>query len=545
MFHTNKSSKRRYLFSYALLFVVSLSLLSCNSTTSEKKLHIITLIGTADLQGIMEPYKQEYEVNGSKEEIIGGGIGKISTVLKDAKEANPLGTFVISSGDDLMGRYFHTFKGEAIYSLMSQSGYDLYVPGNHEFDKGPEVFANALEYAKFQTICSDLLIDDTVLEGKCLPYKIINTNGIKIGFFSLMTEEFPLITSAEDIKLKDTNLVVAQNMVNTLKNEKCNIIVAITHIGLKQDELLAKNIEGIDVIFGGHSHQYTKELIHINDTLILNAGEQGAYVMKLDLPLNRQNKINKKEANLNLIPVISPIVANKEVNASLKKYKNQLPETVILGKTTVEWDLRTDTLRKSESNVADLINDLLKDKFKVDIVMNNAGALRGKTVYPVGVITDTMLHQIDEFSNNVYMMTIEGKYLRQVLEHSATNYGRGGLMQVAGIQYTMDLSRQAQVIKKKNDGSWTITQIGDRVTQINIKSKDGTLIPLNDNKKYKVLSNAYLVNHAGDGYFWFEKYGIGQKNTYTTFYTIMADYVEKHTILDPKPLDGRLKIINN
>jgi len=539
-----KSLTQRYIVYFALLFTVSLFLLNCTSTTSEKKTKLITLIGTADLQGIMEPYKQEYEVNGTREEIAGGGISKISSVLKHAKEANPFGTFILSSGDDLMGRYFHTFKGEAIYSLMSQSGYELYAPGNHEFDKGTEVFANALEYAKFDTICSDLLIANTPLEGKCLPYKIINTQGIKIGFFSLMTEDFPLITSAEDIKIKDTNLVIAQDMVNTLKNEKCDIIIGITHIGLEQDKLLAKSIKGIDVIFGGHSHRYTKELVHINDTLIINGGEQGAYIVKLDLPLDSQHNIKKKEVVFELIPVIAPVISNKEVEATLQEYKAQLPATIVLGKTTVEWDLTTDALRKSESNVADLINDLLQDKFAVDIVMNNAGAFRGKTVYPPGDITDTMLHAIDEFSNNVYMMDMEGKYLKQVLEHSATLYGEGGLMQVSGLHYTIDLSKQAQVIKQKDDGSWIIDQKGNRVTHINIKGKDGTLLPLEDDKKYQILSNAYLVNHAGDGYFWFRQYGENQKNTYTTFYTIMTEYVEKYTVLDPKPLDGRLEILN-
>ena len=142
------------------------------------------------------------------------------------------------------------------------------------------------------------------------------------------------------------------------------------------------------------------------------------------------------------------------------------------------------------------------------------------------------------------MMDIEGKYLRQVLEHSATLYGEGGLMQVSGLHYTIDLSKQAQVIKQKDDGSWVIEQEGERVTQINIESTDGTLLPLEDTRQYKVLSNAYLVNHAGDGYFWFGQYGTGQKNTYTTFYTIMTEYVEKNTILDPKALDGRLKILN-
>ena len=340
------------------------------------------------------------------------------------------------------------------------------------------------------------------------------------------------------------NLVSARKMVDLLEDEQCDMIVAITHIGLDQDKAIAQKIKGIDVIFGGHSHEVTRSLVRVNDTLIVNSGEEGSYVVKLELPLDEQHQIKKAEAVYTVIPVIAPLEKDREVENLLEVYKAQLPATVVLGKTTVEWDLTTDTLRKGESNVADLINDLLRDKFNVDIVMNNAGAFRGKKVYPSGNITDTMLHEIDEFSNNAYLMTMEGKYLRQVLEHSASLYGKGGLMQVSGIRYTMDLSKQAQVIKQNDDGIWVIETPGERISGVTIVSKDGTLVPLEESKTYSVLSNTYLVKHSGDGYFWFGKYGTDPKNTYTTFYTIMASYLETHKIMNPKPVDGRLKIIH-
>ena len=500
--------------------IVLFTLLGCTSSTSQKQ--SITIIGTADIQGLMDPFTQTYEINGSKKEIVGGGISRIATVLKNAQEENPFHTFVLSSGDDLMGRYFHTFKGEAIYSLMSKSGYMLYAPGNHEFDKGPEVYSQALEYAKFTTICSDLAIENTCLEGKCIPYKIIEAEGTKIGFFSLMTEELPLITSPGNVKLSANNLVSAQKMVKILQDAECDVIVGITHIGLDQDKIIAQKVKGIDVIFGGHSHILTRTLVHVNNTLIINGGEEGSYAVKLELPLNEQHHIQKEDAVYTVIPIIAPLAKEKATERLLETYKAQLPATVILGKTTVEWDLTTVALRENESNVADLINDLLRDKFSVDIVMNNAGAFRGKKVYPPGNITDTMLHEIDEFSNNAYMMSMEGKYLRQILEHSAALYGEGGLMQVSGIRYTINLSKQAQVINHDNNGRWVMKTPGERVSKITIVDKEGKQSPLDDKKIYKVLSNAYLVTHAGDGYFWFDKYGKDPKNTYTTFYTVMA-----------------------
>jgi len=206
-------------------------------------------------------------------------------------------------------------------------------------------------------------------------------------------------------------------------------------------------------------------------------------------------------------------------------------------------DLQTDTLRRGESNVINLINDLLRKQFGVDIVMNNAGAFRGEKVYPPGEITDKRLHEIDAFSNNAYKMILSGEYLYEVLEHSATLYDKGGLMQCSGLRYTIDLSKAPQKIAKKADGSWYIVTPGARVGKVMIVEKDGTLVPLDRDKNYTVLSNAYLVTHAGDGYYWFGKYGVAQTNTYTTFYSMMASYLEHYKVMNPKPLDGRLKII--
>ena len=62
---------------------------------------------------------------------------------------------------------------------------------------------------------------------------------------------------------------------------------------------------------------------------------------------------------------------------------------------------------------------------------------------------------------------------------------------------------------------------------------------------YTILSNEFIVNHAGDGYFWFRKYGKDFQNTFTTFYSIMASYLQEHGELTPKEKDGRIVVINN
>jgi 5'-nucleotidase len=535
--------KRHALF---VVFLVSalLLLLGCSSSGSHTKTPTITLIGTSDLQGHLEPEMQKYDINGSEKEVEGGGISRIATLLKQAEKENPRGTIIASNGDDLMGRYFHTFKGEAIYTLLGRSGYRLYAPGNHEFDKGPEVFAQALDFASFDMLCSDLAIAGTPLEGRCKPYTILEIEGTKVGVFSLMTEELPLITSAGSVKLKASNQKSAEAMVTELRGRGCTVVIALTHIGLDQDKRIAKSVSGIDVIFGGHSHRANADLVRVNDTLIFNGGEQGSYVVRIDLPLDAAGRIDKAAARYQRIPVLGSIQKDSDVESLLETYKSQLPASIVLGTTTVEWDLTETALRQNESSVADMINDLLRDKLEVEIVMNNAGAFRGKKIYPPGPITDTRLHEIDEFNNNAYILDIEGRYIRQILEHSASLYGRGGLMQVSGIRYTIDLSKQAQAIAQDSKGEWYITQPGARVTHIEVATGEGSYAPLEESRHYRLLSNAYLVNHDGDGYFWFKRYGKNPKNTFTTFYTVMAGYLEAHKVMNPKPIDGRLTILH-
>ncbi len=119
----------------------------------------------------------------------------MASIIKEVRAKSEHSVFAISTGDSLMGRYFHVFRGRAIFRLMTAAGYDLYAMGNHEFDKGPQVLADALKTAGFETLCTDLNLCQTPLKGLCRPWIIRNVNGIAVGFFSLMTEDFPLVTS--------------------------------------------------------------------------------------------------------------------------------------------------------------------------------------------------------------------------------------------------------------------------------------------------------------------------------------------------------------
>ena len=520
------------------LFVLLFSSMLNADKTSEAA-HTITIAGTADLQGMMEPVTQKFDLNfeGEQKEMSMGGISRIATVFKQLKTENP-STVTVSTGDDLMNRFFHIFKGKAIFSLMSDAGYDLYAFGNHEFDKGSEVLSQALKNTSFQPICSDLDVSHAPLKGKCQSYIIKDLDGVKVGFFSIMTENLALVTRERNVTVISDNVTTAKKMVAFLKEKRVNIIVALSHIGYKEDVKLAKQVKGIDLIFGGHSHDYVKKIGHVNKTAIVNGGEKGSQIVKVDIPVTKNLKVLHKKVTMTKIPIPASIVEDKEIEAKVIGYVNQFPDSIILGQTEKEWNMSKDELRKSESTVANMINDLMREQFNVEIVLNNAGAFRGQKVYKAGPITDTMLKEIDEFGNYAYILRLKGTYLKEILERSAATYDDGGFLQISGLKYHITLPSQAQVIENRK-----IIKKGERVDNIKILI-DKKWQPLDLNRKYTILSNSFIINEGAYCYFWFKKYGIDLKNTYSTFYTIMVDFLAKKKVLSPEKKDGRLKIIH-
>ena len=499
----------------------------------------ITIAGTADLQGMLEPSVQKIDIDGDgkRDKVEMGGISHLATLFKELKKENP-NIVIVSAGDDLMNRYFHVYKGKAILSLISDAGYDFYAFGNHEFDKGSDVLASALDGTKFTTLCSDLDVSNSALKGKCQPYEIREIDGVKVGFFSLIVENLLSSTSEKKVKPLADNVTNAKKMVKLLKEKEATVIVLVSHIGYKEDVVLAKQVKGIDVIFGGHSHAYMKKIGRIGKTVIVNGGEQGSQVVKVDIPLDENNKALHKKVTMTKIPVTSNYKADPTLEKKLLAYREKLPKTIVLGQTKKDWIMDSRLNRKGESTIANMINDLLRHKYKVDIVLNNAGAFRGEKLYPKGDITNTMLKAIDEFGNYAFILTLKGKYIKPLLETSAANYGHGGLLHPSGLKYTITLPNQIQKVKDEK-----VIKKGERVTDIKVW-ENGKWVEIDNNKEYSILTNSFIAQKGGDGFFWFSKYGTNFQNTYATFYSIMSEEVDEKKELTPKEKDGRLVVVH-
>ena len=497
----------------------------------------LTIVGTGDLQGTMNPIRQKVDLNGDgiREKALLGGIARLATIYKEVKKENP-DTLVLSSGDDLMGRYFLTFHGRAIFTLMSAAGYDYSAFGNHEFDQGPAVLAAALDAAKFGVICSDLNLTEA-FRGKTWPWVIREIAGTQVGIFSLMTEKLGRMSSPGPVHLNASNVQTARAMVRMLREKGAKVVIALTHIGYQKDLEVAKQVKGIDLIFGGHSHIYLRKMGRIGKTAIVNGGELGPLAVRVDLPLDRQGRVLARKVTMRYIPVDGHVTADPSVEKVRKTFEKRFPPEVILGKSLTSWDLRRETLRRGESGVVDMINDLLRRQFDVDVVFNNGGAFGGDKVYPAGPLSDRMLHEVNPYRNTACLMRLKGRRIRQIMEHSAALYGTGGWLQVSGIRVRIDRSKPKQQLAGER-----VVRRGERVVTIDV-SNGRDWVPLDDDKSYRVLTNDFLAFRMGDGYYWFRKYGQGLSNTYTTYDSVMSNILHRTGLLSPPAPDGRITIL--
>jgi 2',3'-cyclic-nucleotide 2'-phosphodiesterase (5'-nucleotidase family) len=108
---------------------------------------------------------------------------------------------------------------------------------------------------------------------------IFERGGIKIGVFGVMvpmvTER--MATQAASVYLWDPPIATAIRKVDELRSQ-VDCLVALTHIGHRQDHALVAQCPQIDVIFGGHSHTLIEQPERVGETFICQGASHGKYV---------------------------------------------------------------------------------------------------------------------------------------------------------------------------------------------------------------------------------------------------------------------------
>lgn len=227
----------------------------------------------------------------------GGFIRRVEMVKEERKKQPDL--LLLDSGDFSQGSPYYTlYKGDVEIGLMNIMGYDAATIGNHEFDFGVENMARIFKKAKFPIVCANYDFTGTALEDIVKPYIILKRNGLKIGIFGISPELDGLVSAKTCAGVKFNDPVkVADDMARKLKvEEKCDVVICLSHLGWDitgiDDKEMMERTSNIDLVLGGHSHTYFKELQYVRnadgkDIPNDQNGKHGIFVGKLVLDFEK------------------------------------------------------------------------------------------------------------------------------------------------------------------------------------------------------------------------------------------------------------------
>ena len=446
-------------------------------------------------------------------------VAKKVTAVKEVRASKPK-ALLVDAGDVFSGTlYFNEFKGQADLKIMNLMGYDIMTLGNHEFDlgssaEGHKALADFIKGAKFSFVSSNVnysndpnlkglfsdLISSKPKEGKIYNGIVKEIDGEKVGFFGLTTAETRDISSPGAVTFENY-IEEAKKAVRAFEGMGVNKIVAITHIGyddnpaVDNDLTLATQVEGIDVIVGGHSHTQLNQPVVVDangtPTIIVQAYQYNEYLGTLDVEFDRNGVVVKHEGQL---IKIADKAADAEAAQILTQYSSKVDEIknqesgAVAVKTLENPRTDTNNVRKNETPLGNLITDGMLQKAKsynpnVIMAFQNGGGIRA--AINEGSITIGEIITVLPFGNTLATMTLTGAEIKETFETSLKNLPgeNGGFLHVAGAKIEYDSSKPA----------------GQRVVSIQYKNADGTYSPIVDNQTYTIATNAFTAK-GGDGF---------------------------------------------
>jgi 5'-nucleotidase / UDP-sugar diphosphatase len=451
-----------------------------------------------------------------------GGLARVAA-LKKQLSAPGKAVLLVVAGDFLSPSVESSiFKGKQMVDTLNAVGVDIATLGNHEFDFGPDVLRERMKEARWQWVVSNVLDEATGKPiGGAARYLIRRYGPLTVGFLGLcLTGDEISPTNLRGLKMLDP-VRTAARYVPELKRQGATVIVAITHLNYPDDRRLATRLPEIDLVLGGHEH--VPITATVNRTLISKAGTNAQFVARVDL--DRAQPGSPLERFFELIPMTSALPQDPATARVVAEYESELSTQLdqVVGATTVPLNAVTESIRAGESNLGDLLADVMRGEAQADVAILNAGTVRSDRVYPAGQLTRRDLLAMLPFGDVICKVAVSGATLLSALNNGVSELGddAGRFPQVSGLSFTID------------PGAPPSRRVRD--VQVNGQSLD-------PQRQYTVAITDYVLK-GGDGYTMFGSAKVlVSPESGPLLLTVLEAYIRQNGQIAPQ-VESRIRIL--
>ena len=492
-----------------LCMVLSTLMSTCayGGGNGELRFHILMI---NDPHSYILPYR---EAVGDKVAEVGGMSHAMQLIMDEEekiKKEDQDPVYLVEAGDIMLGVKGSTFSGEPEYSILTRMSFDIGVLGNHDFDGGVSPLAKLGPTLKFPVLASNITFDDKGTGACYAKTAIIKKGGVTIGFFGLVTPMLKsVISDPTGFAIEQDFISLAKKYVAELQAKGVDVIVAVNHIGLDYDIKLAKEVAGINVIVGGHSHDAIRNKTvaaapDVSSVIIGQAGLDGRYAGRFDIVMSG-GRLDPVKSGWKLLEVVPKTPEVKWISDLGRTVMDKLSKNLKLGNPvavfTKSVNVRKGAVRGCENAIGDIYTDALRDFGFSRIGVANGGTFRIGRIVPAGDFSPSDMLDLLPFANTVERTIVTGAEIRKQLEISASSLkGDGDLydpslrtysgefLQISGLKVVYDLKRTpALVVNRK------LVRPGERVVEALVDGVSGWE-PLDDGAVYSVCGSKYALS---------------------------------------------------
>ena len=359
------------------------------------------------------------EVGGAEGHLI-GGVSLLSGYINKVRQEEKNVLFVIS-GDMLQGSLIDKeHRGLSTIEIMNYLAPDVVTLGNHELDYGFPHLLFLEKMANFPIVNANLYIKKY---NKRLmnPYVILNVDGFDIMFIGIVTQEVLKSLKRDGsistfISLEDAATEVGK-ICDAYKTEDIDLTILLTHIGFEEDKKLAAMLNpewGVDMIIGGHSHTILEQPAKVNDILIAQAGVGTDQIGRFDVVVDDDTN-SIVEWQWQLIPVDNNLAEpDVEIEKFIATFKEDIDRKYnrLIGRLARKL---THPKREEETDLGNLIADIVAQLDKFDVVLIGSGSIRGTKLGPLVTLSD--LKTVYPYDDVLYKVRVTGEHLTKIFAH--------------------------------------------------------------------------------------------------------------------------------